>query len=103
MSLKPLLILTGVFKFESKFGLKPLVYVSGAGTINFPYRIVFANFGAITSVTVRHDNPGSAESGLQWSGNIPAYSGKRMMDEDLNHQIEKVGEELRSHMDWLQN
>ena len=31
----------------------------------------------------------------------PEY--KRMMDEDLNHPIEKVGADLRSHMDWLEN
>ncbi|MFQ5982177.1 MAG: ketol-acid reductoisomerase [Woeseiaceae bacterium] len=28
---------------------------------------------------------------------------KRMMNEDLAHQIEKVGADLRSHMDWLEN
>ena len=31
----------------------------------------------------------------------PEY--KRMMDEDLNHPIEKVGRDLRSRMDWLQS
>ena len=28
---------------------------------------------------------------------------KRMMNEDLSHQIEKVGADLRSRMDWLEN
>ena len=28
---------------------------------------------------------------------------KRMMNEDLDHQIEKVGADLRSRMDWLEN
>ncbi len=28
---------------------------------------------------------------------------KRMMSEDLTHQIEKVGADLRSRMDWLEN
>ena len=28
---------------------------------------------------------------------------KRMMNEDLNHSIEKVGSDLRSRMDWLEN
>jgi ketol-acid reductoisomerase len=28
---------------------------------------------------------------------------KRMMSEDLSHQIEKVGADLRSRMDWLEN
>jgi len=28
---------------------------------------------------------------------------KRMMSEDLGHQIEKVGADLRSRMDWLEN
>jgi ketol-acid reductoisomerase len=28
---------------------------------------------------------------------------KRMMSEDLNHPIEKVGSDLRSRMDWLEN
>jgi len=27
---------------------------------------------------------------------------RRMMDADLSHPIEKVGAELRSHMDWLE-
>ena len=31
----------------------------------------------------------------------PEY--KRMMEEDLNHPIEKVGADLRSRMDWLEN
>jgi len=31
----------------------------------------------------------------------PEY--KRMMDEDLNHPIEKVGADLRSRMDWLES
>ena len=31
----------------------------------------------------------------------PEY--KRMMQEDLDHQIEKVGADLRSRMDWLEN
>ena len=31
----------------------------------------------------------------------PEY--KRMMDADLNHPIEKVGADLRSRMDWLEN
>jgi ketol-acid reductoisomerase len=31
----------------------------------------------------------------------PEY--KRMMQEDLDHQIEKVGADLRSRMDWLDN
>ena len=31
----------------------------------------------------------------------PQY--KRMMEEDLNHPIEKVGADLRSRMDWLEN
>ena len=31
----------------------------------------------------------------------PEY--KRLMQEDLDHPIEKVGKELRGHMDWLQN
>ncbi len=31
----------------------------------------------------------------------PEY--KRMMQEDLEHQIEKVGADLRSRMDWLEN
>ena len=28
---------------------------------------------------------------------------RRMMDADLSHPIEKVGADLRSHMDWLEN
>ena len=28
---------------------------------------------------------------------------KRMMNDDLNHPIEKVGADLRSRMDWLEN
>jgi len=28
---------------------------------------------------------------------------RRMMEEDLNHPIEKVGKDLRSRMDWLEN
>ena len=31
----------------------------------------------------------------------PQY--KRMMEEDLNHPIEKIGADLRSRMDWLEN
>ena len=31
----------------------------------------------------------------------PEY--KRMMEEDLNHPIEKIGADLRSRMDWLEN
>jgi ketol-acid reductoisomerase len=31
----------------------------------------------------------------------PEY--RRLMKEDLNHQIEKVGTDLRSRMDWLEN
>ena len=31
----------------------------------------------------------------------PEY--KRMMNDDLNHQIESVGADLRSRMDWLEN
>ena len=31
----------------------------------------------------------------------PEY--KRLMDEDLNHPIEKVGKDLRSRMDWLES
>ena len=31
----------------------------------------------------------------------PEY--KRLMDEDLKHPIEKVGKDLRSRMDWLEN
>jgi ketol-acid reductoisomerase len=31
----------------------------------------------------------------------PEY--KRLMDADLNHPIEKVGKDLRSRMDWLEN
>ena len=27
---------------------------------------------------------------------------KKMMDDDLNHPIEKVGANLRSKMDWLE-
>ena len=28
---------------------------------------------------------------------------RRLMDKDLSHQIEQVGADLRSRMDWLQN
>jgi len=28
---------------------------------------------------------------------------KRLMDKDLSHQVEKVGADLRSRMDWLEN
>ena len=28
---------------------------------------------------------------------------KKMMDDDLNHPIEKVGANLRGKMDWLEN
>jgi len=28
---------------------------------------------------------------------------KKMMNDDLEHPIEKVGSELRSRMDWLDN
>ena len=31
----------------------------------------------------------------------PEY--KRMMNDDLNHQIESVGADLRSRMDWLES
>ncbi len=37
----------------------------------------------------------------EYKAGQPEY--KRMMDEDLNHPIEKVGKDLRSRMDWLEN
>ena len=41
----------------------------------------------------------------QWidENNAGQIEYKRMMSEDLSHQIEKVGADLRSRMDWLEN